>query len=102
MEEFLEPSVLLYLGGIRSKDGTSTTGGLMYNGNRVTDSGLTPLPKGRFFIGGTYLESKNAIVVCGGFSSEKKLLLHQEDLIRLIKVYIYLTGIYFIYSCVEV
>ena len=80
VEEFLEPSVLLYLGGIRSKDGTSTTGGLMYNGNRVTDSGLTPLPKGRFFIGGTYLESKNAIVVCGGFSSEKKIIVASRGL----------------------
>ena len=52
----------------------------MYNGNRVTDSGLTPLPKGRFFIGGTYLESKNAIVVCGGFSSEKKIIVASRGL----------------------
>jgi hypothetical protein len=71
---------MLYLGGIRSIDGNSTPGSLVYNVDGVTNSRLTPLPKGRFFNDGTYLESLNALIVCGGYSSGKRVSVASKGL----------------------
>ncbi len=73
MKEFFEPSVVLHLGGVDTDTGGSTNDIVVIDDDATFLSPVTPLDEGRFFSSATFVETRRAVVVCGGYVGQARV-----------------------------
>ena len=71
MEEFLEPGVIVLIGGVANdNDGD---GDIDLFDDAIFPASMTRLEKGRFFASATFVEKRRSVVVCGGYVGQSRV-----------------------------
>ena len=72
MEEFLEPDVVVLLGGV-DDDGDSVDNVVNLVDDAIFPASMTQPEKGRFFASATFVEKRQSVVVCGGYVGQSRV-----------------------------
>ena len=75
MEEFLEPGVIVLIGGVDNDndgDGDSDIDIDLFD-DAIFPASMTRLEKGRSFASATFVEKRRSVVVCGGYVGQSRV-----------------------------